>query len=48
MLYKTVARSRNISSSYAILTAWHNSVLSGLLWRFNVADNSKTCILVFK
>jgi len=48
MLYNIVARSRNNSSSYAILRTWYRSTRRVLLWRFNVADNSKTCILVFK
>jgi len=34
MLHNTVARSRNISASNAILTAWYNSIRREILWRF--------------
>ena len=48
MLHNTVARSRIISASNAILTAWYNFIRRGLLWQFNVAGKSKTGILVLK
>jgi len=43
-----VARSRNISAYNAILTAWYNFIRRGIIWRFNVAGNSNTCVLVLK